>query len=231
MTKDWSLVDINYFSNTQTVALTIFGIVGGVIMRFTQRYKVGLPLLLRSLLRLLPFLHYLRSRRMDRWTSSMRRPLTIDVVVTLHRARNQISRRRTDDPLPRSSRLVRSHLLLRTFTHLRYSSAELVWTQILQGIGGGVASACSQVGAQASVTHGDVAITTALVLLLTEIGGSVGGAIGEYHLSFIVPPPPPSYRMAATMVLDAHKRTYFHTILSSSIFHLPLPSRYICLHI
>jgi hypothetical protein len=61
------------------------------------------------------------------------------------------------------------------------SSVELVWTQILQGIGGGIASSAVQVGAQASVTHKDVAITTALVLLLTEIGGSVGGAIGANH--------------------------------------------------
>jgi hypothetical protein len=62
-----------------------------------------------------------------------------------------------------------------------FSSVELVWTQILQGIGGGIASSAAQVGAQASVTHNDVAITTALVLLLTEIGGSVGGAIGANH--------------------------------------------------
>jgi hypothetical protein len=37
-----------------------------------------------------------------------------------------------------------------------------------------------QVGAQASITHGDLAIVTAVVLLLTEIGGAVGGAIGMH---------------------------------------------------
>lgn len=57
------------------------------------------------------------------------------------------------------------------------SDAEIVWTQILQGIGGGIASCASQVGAQASVPHVDVAIITAVVLLWTEIGGSVGSAI------------------------------------------------------
>jgi hypothetical protein len=56
------------------------------------------------------------------------------------------------------------------------SDAELVWTQILQGFGGGLAAISSQVGAQASVPHADVAIITAVVLLLTEIGGAVGNA-------------------------------------------------------
>jgi len=121
VTKDWSQVDINYFSNTQTIALTIFGIVGGVVMRLTHRYK------------------YL---------------LIIGLIIRLAGVGLMIHSRGADG-----------------------STAELVWTQILQGIGGGIASATTQVGAQASVTHGDVAITTALVLLLTEIGGSVGGAI------------------------------------------------------
>ncbi|KAI6000943.1 hypothetical protein EDC04DRAFT_2791361 [Pisolithus marmoratus] len=58
------------------------------------------------------------------------------------------------------------------------SSAELVATQILQGLGGGLAAISSQVGAQASVTHADVAIITALVLLLTEIGAATGNACG-----------------------------------------------------
>lgn len=57
------------------------------------------------------------------------------------------------------------------------SDAEIVWTQILQGIGGGFAAVCSQVGAQASVPHVDVAMVTAVVLLWTEIGGSVGSAV------------------------------------------------------
>lgn len=63
------------------------------------------------------------------------------------------------------------------------SDAELVWTQILQGFGGGFAAISSQVGAQASVPHADVAIITAVVLLLTEIGGAVGNACGVFFLS------------------------------------------------
>ncbi|KAJ8507930.1 hypothetical protein ONZ45_g9738 [Pleurotus djamor] len=55
--------------------------------------------------------------------------------------------------------------------------AEIVWSQILQGIGGGFAATCLQVGAQASVPHVDVAMVTAVVLLITEIGGAVGSAV------------------------------------------------------
>lgn len=35
-----STVNITYFIQTQTVALTVFGIVAGIIQRFTRRYKV-----------------------------------------------------------------------------------------------------------------------------------------------------------------------------------------------
>lgn len=51
-------------------------------------------------------------------------------------------------------------------------------TQIIQSIGGGIAAVSSQVGAQASVTHKNVAMVTAVVLLITEIGGAIGSAIG-----------------------------------------------------
>jgi hypothetical protein len=33
------LVDMNYFIQTQSVALTLFGIMAGVILRITGRYK------------------------------------------------------------------------------------------------------------------------------------------------------------------------------------------------
>ncbi|GAA5993628.1 hypothetical protein JCM11641_001034 [Rhodosporidiobolus odoratus] len=57
------------------------------------------------------------------------------------------------------------------------STAFLVWTQILQGLGGGVAQISSQVLAQASVPHQDVATVTAFVLLWAEIGNAVGTSI------------------------------------------------------
>jgi len=50
------------------------------------------------------------------------------------------------------------------------SDAELVWTQIILGLGGGLATVSAQVGAQAAVPH----IITAIVVLLTQIGGPVG---------------------------------------------------------
>ena len=57
------------------------------------------------------------------------------------------------------------------------SDAELVLTQVLQGLGGGFAAVCSGVGAQASVLHADVAMVIAIVLLWTEIGAGVGGSL------------------------------------------------------
>ena len=62
------------------------------------------------------------------------------------------------------------------------STAEIIWTQILQGLGGGFAAVANQVCGQASVPHVDVAIVTAVLLLLTEIGGGVGNAVGEFFV-------------------------------------------------
>lgn len=59
------------------------------------------------------------------------------------------------------------------------SDAEIVWSQLLQGIGGGFAAVSLQVTAQAGVPHADVGMVTAVVLLITEIGGAIGSAIGE----------------------------------------------------
>lgn len=53
----------------------------------------------------------------------------------------------------------------------------LVLCQILQGMGGGFAAISTQVSAQAAVAHVDVATVTAMVLLLTEVGNSVGSAV------------------------------------------------------
>lgn len=119
--KPWPLLHVTYFSSTQTVALTIFGIMAGGIMTLTRRYK---------------------------WL------LVIGLCIRLLGAGLMIHSRGANS-----------------------SDAEIVWTQILQGMGGGIAAVASQVGAQASVTHADVAIITAVVLLWTEIGGAVGQAI------------------------------------------------------
>ncbi|KAK0468474.1 drug:h+ antiporter [Desarmillaria tabescens] len=57
------------------------------------------------------------------------------------------------------------------------SDVEIVWTQIIQSIGGSMAAITIQTAAQASVSHKDVATVTAMVLLLTEIGGAIGNAV------------------------------------------------------
>ncbi|KIJ58509.1 hypothetical protein HYDPIDRAFT_178059 [Hydnomerulius pinastri MD-312] len=118
--KPWSLIDATYFMQTQTVALTFFGIIAGVSMHLMHRYKYV---------------------------------LVFGLVVRLAGVAMMIHSRGANA-----------------------SDAELVWTQILQGLGGGLAAVSAQVGAQAAVPHADVAIITAIVLLLTEIGGAVGNA-------------------------------------------------------
>ncbi|KAH6874654.1 ferrichrome-type siderophore transporter [Coprinopsis sp. MPI-PUGE-AT-0042] len=119
--KPWSLINATYFSQSQTVALTIFGILGGVILRFTHRYK---PVLVAGL----------------------------------------------------AIRLLGAGLMIHS-RGANASDAEVVWSQLLQGIGGGFAAVASQVGAQASVPHMDTASVTAIVLLVTEVGGAIGAAI------------------------------------------------------
>ncbi|EPQ50366.1 drug h+ antiporter [Gloeophyllum trabeum ATCC 11539] len=118
--KPWTLIQANYFLQTQMLGLTVAGIIVGVLMRYLQRYK---PLLIFGLLiRLLGVSLMIRSRG------------------------------------------------------AKGSTLELVLTQLLQGAGGGFAAVSSLVGAQASVDHLDLAMVTAMVLLVTEIGGAVGGA-------------------------------------------------------
>ncbi|KAF9234946.1 major facilitator superfamily domain-containing protein [Melanogaster broomeanus] len=118
--KPWSLIDATYFMQTQTVALTFFGIIAGISMHLMHRYKYV---------------------------------LVFGLVVRLVGVAMMIHSRGANG-----------------------SDAELVWTQILQGLGGGLAAVSAQVGAQAAVPHADVAIITAVVLLVTEIGGAVGNA-------------------------------------------------------
>ncbi|KAK1232837.1 hypothetical protein PQX77_004003 [Marasmius sp. AFHP31] len=119
--QPWSPTNATYFVSTQSVALTIFGIMGGVILRFTHRYK---------------------------WT------LVAGLCI----------------------RLLGVGLMIHS-RGAQGSTAELVWTQILQGMGGGIAAITSQVGAQASVPHVDVGMVTAVVLLFAEIGNAIGNAI------------------------------------------------------
>ena len=57
------------------------------------------------------------------------------------------------------------------------STAQIVGTQIVVGIGGGMINVPAQLGVQASVEHADVAAATAVFLTILEIGGAVGTAV------------------------------------------------------
>lgn len=57
------------------------------------------------------------------------------------------------------------------------STAQIVGTQIVVGIGGGMVNVPAQLGVQASVEHADVAAATAVFLTIVEIGGAVGSAV------------------------------------------------------
>ena len=41
VTKPWSMTNVFYFGQAQTVGLTVFGIAAGVVMRVTRRYKAS----------------------------------------------------------------------------------------------------------------------------------------------------------------------------------------------
>ncbi|BEI91445.1 uncharacterized protein CcaverHIS019_0402650 [Cutaneotrichosporon cavernicola] len=121
VTVDWAKPQhLTYFTYTQTLCLTFFGICAGAFMAWTRRFK---------------------------WM------ITVGLCI----------------------RLLGCGLML----HARGPSgnmASLVMCQVLQGIGGGIAHTAMIVAAQASVSHIDVATVTAVVLLLTEVGNSVGSA-------------------------------------------------------
>lgn len=57
------------------------------------------------------------------------------------------------------------------------STSQIVGTQIIMGIGGGLINVPAQLGVQASVAHQDVATATAIFLTIVEVGGAVGSAI------------------------------------------------------
>lgn len=55
-------------------------------------------------------------------------------------------------------------------------TGSLVMTQVLQGAGGGIAATATQLGAQGSVAHQNLALATAAILLFAEIGNVIGSA-------------------------------------------------------
>ncbi|EIW80434.1 drug:h+ antiporter [Coniophora puteana RWD-64-598 SS2] len=83
-------------------------------------------------------------------------------------------------------RLVGLGMMIR-FGKSNGSDVGLVWTQILQGMGPGLFATSSQVAAQASVSHKNVAMVTAVVLLLGNVGGAVGSAMAGAIWSNTIP--------------------------------------------
>ena len=67
--------------------------------------------------------------------------------------------------------------LMIRYRSLGSSTGQIVGTQIVMGIGGGMLNVPAQLGVQAAVSHGDVAAATAVFLTVVEVGGAVGSAI------------------------------------------------------
>ncbi|CAD6917951.1 unnamed protein product [Tilletia controversa] len=118
---DWTLADAGYFSNTQSLCLTVFGIAAGFVSVWTRRFKWQM------------------------FVGACVRTLGIGLMIH--------------------------------FRSLAATNVQLVWPQVLQGLGGGILGVILQVSAQVSVPHQDVATVTAFVLLAAEVGGAVGSAI------------------------------------------------------
>ncbi|KAG0639083.1 major facilitator superfamily domain-containing protein [Tuber brumale] len=67
-------------------------------------------------------------------------------------------------------------LMLR-YRNIDSSNAQVIWTQIIVGIGGGMLNVPAQLGVQAASLHQEVAAATALFLTIVSIGGAVGSAV------------------------------------------------------
>lgn len=124
--------DATYYSNTQSLCLTVFGIAAGAMSLWLKRYKW--ILFAGCCIRLLGIGLMIRYRSADSTT------------------------------------------------------VQVVWPQVLQGMGGGFMGVTLQVAAQVSVRHQYVAMVTAFVLLMTEIGGACGTAIlGSLQSTYLLP--------------------------------------------
>jgi MFS family permease len=130
--KDFNNSDALYYSNTQSLCLTVFGIIAGAASLGLKRYK---------------------------WI------LFAGCCI----------------------RLLGIGLMIR-YRETSATTVQVVFPQILQGMGGGFMGVTLQVAAQVSVRHQYVAMVTAFVLLMTEIGGACGTAIlGSLQDTYLLP--------------------------------------------
>lgn len=60
-----------------------------------------------------------------------------------------------------------------------YSAVVLAWTQILNGLDGGISVVCVKVMVQASVPHEDMGIVISNLALWTKLFGAISTALGE----------------------------------------------------
>ncbi|CAG7853180.1 SubName: Full=Related to major facilitator MirA {ECO:0000313/EMBL:CCA74161.1} [Serendipita indica DSM 11827] len=154
-TPAWSLEDQNYFSSTQTVGLTVFGLMAGVVMRVTKRYK---------------------------WL------LVIGLCIRVLGVGIMIRSRGADG-----------------------SDGELVMTQVLQALGGGIASLTTSVAAQASVPHKYVAMVSAIVFMIAQLGGAIGSSVAGAIWTHVMPSNLRKYLPSAS---EEELQTYFGSIIS-----------------
>lgn len=64
---------------------------------------------------------------------------------------------------------------------------EIVAGQIIGGIGGGLTTAASQLGIKATVPHQDVAMATAVLLAVTQVGAAIGASTAGAVWTSVLP--------------------------------------------
>lgn len=67
------------------------------------------------------------------------------------------------------------------------SAAQILGTQIVVGVGGGMLNVPVQLGVQASASHQEVAAATAMFLTCMEMGGAVGAAVSGAVWTYNIP--------------------------------------------
>lgn len=64
---------------------------------------------------------------------------------------------------------------------------EIVAGQIIGGVGGGLTTCASQLGIQAVVPHQDVAMATAVLLAVTQVGAAIGASMSGAIWTSVLP--------------------------------------------
>lgn len=115
-------------------------------------------------------------------------------------------------------------LLLMIFYRVEHAStASLVATTALVGIGGGMLNVPAQLGVQASANHQEVAAATAIFLTFLEIGGAVGSAVSGAIWTASVPRKLALYLPPETR--DRAAEIYSNIALASTGWPMGSPTR------